>query len=99
MQLKQYRGQWSKACILSEGQNYHGCKKWFRGGRKMSKYYGTLDPLKGYHKKTDMPCVSGINISWWGGNQGKNISEGLLVGGGDGGEILWFKFHGAYGTF
>jgi len=22
-------GQWSKACILSEDQNYHGCKKWF----------------------------------------------------------------------
>ena len=33
--------------------------------------------------------------------RGKNISDGLLVRGGDGGsdEVLWFKFRGAYGTF
>lgn len=41
----------------------------------MSKYYGTLDPPKGHHKKTDMPCISGINISWWGWQLGKKTSQ------------------------
>lgn len=78
MELKKYWGQWSKACILSEGQNYHGCKKRFRGGRKMSKHYGTWDPPKGHHKKTDMPCVSGINISWCGWQLGKKNLRRLV---------------------
>ena len=41
----------------------------------MSKYYGALDPPKGHHKKIYTPCVSGINISWWGWQLGGKTSQ------------------------